>query len=110
MLLLGTTDTPFDGEPDELAVGEADVEQVLAEAAVAVDPDLVARDRVRATFAGLRVLPAGDGETMSARRETTFTRGPGGMVSVAGGNATTYRRVGDEAPQRPRHAPGMGLG
>src|SRR6185437_12394162 len=37
MLLLGTTDTEHDGEPESLAVTEADVAQVLAEAAVAVD-------------------------------------------------------------------------
>jgi glycerol-3-phosphate dehydrogenase len=109
MLLLGTTDTPFDGEPEELSVDEADVEQVLAEAAVAVEPELVARDRVRATFAGLRVLPAGDGETMSARRETTFTRGPGGMVSVAGGKLTTYRQIALAALERLRADLGLRL-
>src|SRR2546423_6181994 len=107
MLLLGTTDTPFDGEPDELAVGEADVEQVLAEAAVAVDPELVARDRVRATFAGLRVLPAGDGATASARRETSFTHGPAGMLSVAGGKLTTYRRIALAALERLRVDSGL---
>ena len=93
MLLVGTTDTPYGDEPDGLDVSEAELDQVLAEAAVALDAELVTRERVRATFAGLRVLPAGDGETTSARRETTFTRGPAGMLSVAGGKLTTYRRI-----------------
>jgi glycerol-3-phosphate dehydrogenase len=93
MLLLGTTETVHQGSPSEVSVETGDVEQILAEAAVALDPSLVAPDRVRAAFAGLRVLPAGTRATVSARRETVVTRGPGGMLSVAGGKLTTYRRI-----------------
>jgi glycerol-3-phosphate dehydrogenase len=93
MLLLGTTESVHEGSPSEVAVEEADVEQILAEAAAALDPSLVGRDRVAAAFAGLRVLPAGAGETVSARRETVITRGRGGVLSVAGGKLTTYRRI-----------------
>ena len=81
------------GRPGRVAVEEADIEQVLAEAAVAVDPALIRRDRVRATYAGLRVLPGGERGTTSARRETVYLRGSGGMLSVAGGKLTTYRRI-----------------
>jgi glycerol-3-phosphate dehydrogenase len=97
MLLLGTTDALYEGDPAGVAVEEADIEQVLAEAAVAVDPALIGRDRVRATYAGLRVLPGGDGVTTSARRETVYMRGSGGMLSVAGGKLTTYRRIALDA-------------
>ena len=97
MLLLGTTDTEHDGGPDEVDVTEADVAQVLDEAAVALAPELVRRDRVRAVFAGLRVLPGGEGETASARRETVYSRGRSGMLSVAGGKLTTYRRIALDA-------------
>jgi glycerol-3-phosphate dehydrogenase len=93
MLLLGTTDTLHEGEPEAVEATEADVEQILAEAAVALPDDLLRRDAVRSTFAGLRVLPHGDGSTASARRETLYLRGPSGMLSVAGGKLTTYRRV-----------------
>jgi glycerol-3-phosphate dehydrogenase len=93
MLLLGTTDSIHEGDPSDVAVEQADVDQILAEAAVALPASLVAADRVRATYAGLRVLPAGKGEPASARRETVITRGPGGMLSVAGGKLTTYRRI-----------------
>ncbi len=97
MLLLGTTDTLFEGEPAAVEASEVDVEQILAEAAVAISPDLLARGAVRSTFAGLRVLPGGDGSTVRARRETVFLRGPSGMLSVAGGKLTTYRRIALEA-------------
>jgi glycerol-3-phosphate dehydrogenase len=111
MLLLGTTDTPHEGEPEAASVTAADVEGVLDEAAVAVE-DLGA---VRATFCGLRVLPGGSGGTATARRETVFSKGPTGMVSVAGGKLTTYRRIALEAleqlgirglSRRPRPLPG----
>jgi glycerol-3-phosphate dehydrogenase len=111
MLLLGTTDTLHDGEPEAVAVTDEDVEQVLREAAVAVD----GIGPVRATFAGLRVLPGGDGATADARRETVFSTGPSGMVSVAGGKLTTYRRIALDAldhlgvrhlSRRPRPLPG----
>jgi glycerol-3-phosphate dehydrogenase len=93
MLVLGTTDTLYEGEPDEAVCEEADVERVLTEASVALDPEVVRRERVRTLFAGLRVLPGGDGETATARRETVYSRGPAGMLSVAGGKLTTYRRI-----------------
>jgi glycerol-3-phosphate dehydrogenase len=93
MLLLGTTDTPFEQEPDALETTQADVEQVLAEAGAAVDADALRPDAVRAVYAGLRVLPAGEGETADARRETVLSRGRHGMLSVAGGKLTTHRRI-----------------
>jgi glycerol-3-phosphate dehydrogenase len=74
-------------------VTDADVEQVLREAAVAADN----LGPARATFCGLRVLPIGDGRTAVARRETVFSTGPSGMVSVAGGKLTTYRRIALDA-------------
>jgi glycerol-3-phosphate dehydrogenase len=111
MLLLGTTDTEHDGEPETVAVTDEDVRQVLAEAQVAVD----GLGPARATYCGLRALPVGDGETANARRETVFTQGPQGMLSVAGGKLTTYRRIALDALEavgvknlnrRPRPLPG----
>src|SRR5213079_987393 len=69
----------------------------LDEASVALEAPALRRDRVRAVYAGLRVLPAGPGSTASARRETLFLRGPHGLLSVAGGKLTTYRRIALDA-------------
>ncbi len=102
MLLLGTTDEEHSGDPGAFAVTQTDIEQILDEASVALPPEVVARDRVRAAYAGLRVLPAGDGESVSARRETVFTRSPGGMLNVAGGKLTTYRKIALQALDRLR--------
>ena len=100
MLLLGTTEQEYDGDPGAVAATSADIEQILAEAGLALSPDLLTPDRVRAAYAGLRVLPAGEGESVSARRETVYTTGPGGMLSVAGGKLTTYRRIALGALER----------
>ena len=100
MLLLGTTDTEYDGDPGAVAVEPTDVATVLDEAQVALGGELARPERVRASFAGLRVLPAGPGESASARRETVFSIGRGGMVSVAGGKLTTYRRIALDALAR----------
>jgi len=110
-LLLGTTDTLHEGPPDDVRVTDEDVETILREAAVAVH-DL---GPVRASFCGLRVLPGGPGGTANARRETVYTRGKLGMLSVAGGKLTTYRRIALDAleqlgvrnlDRRPRPLPG----
>ena len=92
-LLLGTTDTLHEGEPEDARVTDDDVRTILDEAAVAV------RDigEVRASFYGLRVLPGGPGSTANARRETVYTHGAHGMLSVAGGKLTTYRRIAVDA-------------
>jgi glycerol-3-phosphate dehydrogenase len=110
-LLLGTTDTLHEGEPEDARVTDDDVRTILEEAAVAVQ-DL---GEVRASFYGLRVLPGGPGDTANARRETVYTRGAAGMLSVAGGKLTTYRRIALDAleqigvrnlDRRPRPLPG----
>jgi len=93
MLLLGTTDTLHEGAPEEATVTEEDVRTILDEAAVAID----GIGPVRASFHALRVLPGGPGSTANARRETVFMRGPTGMLSVAGGKLTTYRRIALDA-------------
>jgi glycerol-3-phosphate dehydrogenase len=90
MLLLGTTDEPYDGTPDDLEVGDGDVAQILREAGSALDLPM---GDLLSTLVGLRVLPAGRGGTAAARRETLVSRGPRGLVTVAGGKLTTYRRI-----------------
>jgi len=102
MLLLGTTDTLHEGGPDAVVAGEADVENVLAEAAGALDEPVVRRERVRAVFAGLRVLPQSGRETTRARRETVYLRDESGLLTVAGGKLTTYRRIALDTLERLR--------
>jgi len=112
LLLLGTTDTLHEGGPEEAAVTDDDVRTILDEASSAIHG---IDGPVRASFCGLRVLPGGPGSTANARRETVYSRGPTGMLSVAGGKLTTYRRIALDAlaelgvrnlDRKPRPLPG----
>jgi len=100
LLLLGTTDEPFEGDPATVQPTEADQAQILAEAATSLAPDVVNPARVRSAFAGLRVLPLGGTSTAGTRRETVITVGKAGMISVAGGKLTTWRRIGVDVATR----------
>ena len=93
MLLLGTTDTLYEGDPADARVTDDDVATVLAEAGVGVASNVVRPEAVRASFAGLRVLPDKRRDAARARRETLYLGGRAGMLSIAGGKLTTYRRI-----------------
>ena len=79
MLLLGTTDTLYEGDPDEVGLTEEDVEQILAEAAVALDATAwygatpCARPSPACAY-----YPGAGRTTANARRETVLLRGPKG--------------------------------
>ena len=90
-LLIGTTDAAFEGDPRTIQPTSGEERQVLEEAGLALDR----LGPVRGRFAGVRVLPAGSGSgsTARAQRETMLSTGRLGMVSVAGGKLTTYRRI-----------------
>jgi glycerol-3-phosphate dehydrogenase len=93
LLVVGATDTPFDGDPGLPTSGPADVDALLESLRGLVDDDVISRDRVVAVTAGLRALERGCGETSAAPRDVVLSTGPGGVVSVAGGKLTTHRLI-----------------
>jgi glycerol-3-phosphate dehydrogenase len=93
LLLLGTTDTLFDPGRDTLEVTKQEEAQILGETGRVLPAELLRPESIRYRFAGLRVLPLTRGSTARARREVAFSRGRHGMLSVAGGKLTTYRRI-----------------
>ncbi|GGO82893.1 glycerol-3-phosphate dehydrogenase/oxidase [Wenjunlia tyrosinilytica] len=105
-LLLGTTDEQYEGDPADVRVTEADIAQILDEAAFSVQDAHLSRDLITYAFAGLRVLPGGPGGTASAKRETVVTEGSAGMLSVAGGKWTTYRHIGRTVMDKLAKLPG----
>jgi len=107
-LLLGTTDEPYEGDPADVTATEADIRQILDEAAHSVRGEHLSRDLLTYAFAGLRVLPGGPGGVESAKRETVVSEGRGGMLSVAGGKWTTYRHIGRTVLDKLAKLPGGG--
>ncbi|MCX4910078.1 glycerol-3-phosphate dehydrogenase/oxidase [Streptomyces sp. NBC_00878] len=110
MLLLGTTDEEYEGDPADVAVNEKDISQILDEAAFSIRDQQLSRDLIAYSFAGLRVLPGGPGDTSKAKRETVVTEGRGGMLSVAGGKWTTFRHIGRTVMKQLESLPGRPLG
>ncbi|WP_240496837.1 FAD-dependent oxidoreductase, partial [Streptomyces torulosus] len=55
MLLLGTTDEMYEGDPADVAVNDKDIAQILDEAAFSVRDQQLDRDLITYAFAGLRV-------------------------------------------------------
>jgi len=97
--IIGTTDTDFDGSPDDVRADERDIEYLL-EAANWFFPRAALRATdVVSTYAGLRPLVAsgGEGKDPSAvSREEAIFESPSGLVTLAGGKLTTYRLVAKE--------------
>ncbi|MGW0570619.1 FAD-dependent oxidoreductase [Streptomyces tauricus] len=110
MLLLGTTDEEYEGDPADVSVTEKDIAQILDEAAFSIRDEQLTRDLITYSFAGLRVLPGGPGDTSKAKRETVVTEGRGGMLSVAGGKWTTFRHIGRTVMKQLETLPGRPLG
>ncbi len=106
MLLLGTTDEEYEGDPGQVEVTEKDTAQILDEAAFSIRDQQLSRDLITYAFAGLRVLPGGPGDTSKAKRETVVTEGRGGMLSVAGGKWTTFRHIGRTVMKKLEQLPG----
>ncbi len=111
MLLLGTTDTPYEGDPGAVAPDPAEEECLLVAASRFLPQEMLRPERVSCSFAGLRVLPRGGGRTYEASREHIVRVGPAGMISVGGGKLTTHRLVALDAlralpaelrPRKPR--------
>jgi glycerol-3-phosphate dehydrogenase len=100
MLMLGTTDTLFSGDPSDALVSAEDVSCVLDEASRFLPAEMLRARNIRFQVAGLRALPIAQGDTTAARRGHLIDVGRNGMVSVAGGKLTTHRVIACDALRR----------
>ena len=114
LLLVGTTDDRYDGDPSATRATAADVDYLLAEAQELMPGRSITRDQIRYAYAGLRPLQrvAGGPEAAISRRHSVIDHaehgGPAGMHSVVGGKLSTFRPLALEvaamfsAARRPR--------
>lgn len=96
--LIGTTDTPVDDIPLEPRPFDEELTFILEHAARYLEND-PSPDDVLSAFAGLRPLvSAGDSENTAAiSRDHTIHISRGGLMTVAGGKWTTYRKMAEDA-------------
>jgi glycerol-3-phosphate dehydrogenase len=94
---IGTTDTDWDGDPALVAADLADVDYLIQASGHFFPAHPLRYDDVIATWAGLRPLINQEGVHESqVSREHQVDVEPNGMVTVAGGKLTTYRRMAAE--------------
>jgi glycerol-3-phosphate dehydrogenase len=95
--IVGTTDTPWRLDRDHPAASSADIAYLLDQVnRVLVRP--VTSDQILGVYAGLRPLLAGESdETSRLSREHAVVTPVPGLVLVAGGKYTTYRRMAEDA-------------
>jgi len=93
--LIGTTDTPYTGNPRHPVTTDNDVAYLVKHVRRYLD---VGDFTPLSTFAGLRALAdTGEATTSQASREHVIAQPSPGYVQVAGGKLTTYRRISAEA-------------
>ncbi|TNF26578.1 MAG: glycerol-3-phosphate dehydrogenase/oxidase [Deltaproteobacteria bacterium] len=94
---IGTTDTDYDGDLDDIRATADDIDYIL-ETANHYFPDahLTGAD-VMSTWAGLRPLIRDDADSAyKTSREHEIFPSPSGITTIAGGKLTTYRAMAEE--------------
>ncbi len=99
--ILGTTDTPYDGALDGLALTAEDLSYVLAAGNAVFKKNLV-EDDVLGAWAGVRPLirQSGSDSMSDISRRHTLVEGAGGLLTITGGKLTTYRRMAKDVVDR----------
>lgn len=95
--LIGTTDTDFNGSPDEVYADVSDVEYLLNETRRIFPDENISKEGIITTYAGLRPLMNTQGMApWKVSREHYIKVSASGMISVVGGKYTTYRRLAEQ--------------
>jgi glycerol-3-phosphate dehydrogenase len=99
---LGTTDTSYAGGADpEPPIEREDVAYLLDPVPRYFDVPPPAPEEVVTAWAGLRPLLAEPGKPPAElSRRDEVSRGPAGVVTIAGGKLTGYRKMGEEVVER----------
>jgi len=109
-IVLGTTDTPVDGPSLEPVAMESEIEFILKHASQYLTGNPTRKD-VRSVFAGLRPLvKAGDSkDTASLSRDHTLIVSQSGLVTIAGGKWTTYRKMAQDTIDQAATVAGLNI-
>ncbi len=97
--LIGTTDTNYSGDLDEVRAGADDVDYLLTESARILPGLGMTRESILYTYAGIRPLAfAGRSESKISRKHRVIAEGrEGRIITIAGGKYTTYRNMAKDA-------------
>ncbi len=92
--LIGSTETDYGGDPDEVCASADDVAYLLEAAAQAFPEAHLTASDVISTFAGLRPLIGAQAiSNYQVSREHHVAEIAPGLIAIAGGKLTTYREM-----------------
>jgi glycerol-3-phosphate dehydrogenase len=97
--LIGTTDTKYDGDLDDVHADGSDIDYLLAESKRVLPGLAITRDAILYTYAGIRPLAfSGVNESAISRKHRVIREGKTGrIITIAGGKLTTYRNMARDA-------------
>lgn len=98
---IGTTDTPYEGDPNHIPTYVEDVEYIL-KGVNAIFPTVdLTIDDVESSWAGVRPLIYQEGKdaTEMSRKDEIFAS-DSGLLSIAGGKLTGYRKMAERIVDR----------
>lgn len=93
---IGTTDTPYEGDPDRIPVTREDVDYLLGAVNHMFPGAGLSIEDVESSWAGLRPLIYEEGRSASemSRKDEIF-ESESGLLSIAGGKLTGYRKMAE---------------
>ncbi|MEW6736442.1 MAG: glycerol-3-phosphate dehydrogenase/oxidase, partial [Acidobacteriota bacterium] len=95
--IIGTTDTDFQGDIDVPRASEEDIDYILAAVNRIFPAARLNANDILSTYAGLRpLIDEGGKSTKDISREHRTFQSRSGLISIAGGKLTTYRRMARE--------------
>ncbi|HVA83895.1 MAG TPA: glycerol-3-phosphate dehydrogenase/oxidase [Candidatus Binataceae bacterium] len=110
-VLVGTTDTDFDGDRERVAAGPEDLDYLLGVVLQSLPGAALTAADVTASFAGLRALAVGGRSAPSSvSREEVIVESRSGLISIAGGKLTTHREIAERIVDRAASILGRGAG
>ena len=97
MIIIGTTDTDFKDDPENVRADESDVRYLLKVADEYFPGAKLTAEDIISTYAGVRPL-VDDGSATESKtsREHLIYADPRNVTFVAGGKYTTYRRMAEQ--------------
>ncbi|MCB0557958.1 MAG: glycerol-3-phosphate dehydrogenase/oxidase [Lewinellaceae bacterium] len=93
---IGTTDTPYEGDPNKIPINQEDVDYLL-NATNHMFPGVgLTSEDVESSWAGVRPLIYEEGKSASemSRKDEIF-ESESGLISIAGGKLTGYRKMAE---------------
>jgi len=94
--LVGTTETDYTGNPDDVTATDADIDYLLNEIKRVFPTSQLSKDHIISTFAGLRPLVHSENQTAGSTSREHHIIEEGNVIHLLGGKYTTYRKMSED--------------